>query len=310
MGSGHSGCSILLHSRIIIFGIDFQIICRQRKIKINLMGILKDLDEKEGRFLKNRFTRFFSFVNVVVLVVAGFLIVSMNNIIRGEEKDRPQISVSGEGKIFVKPDVASFSVTMITSAKRIGDAQHENSTRSTAVVDFFKQNGIQEKDIKTVSYSLQPQYQYGDTRPCLLDASYPCPIPVRTPPQIVSYEVRHSLEVKVRDLAMVDNLLEGVVGAGVNDVGSVFFTVDDEKKAMATARKLAIDDAKKKAQALSRDLGVRLKKITGFSESGGGYPMYARMGLMKVEASDMSAPSVQPGEQEVQSNVTITYELR
>lgn len=268
------------------------------------------MDEKGGDFFKNRLTLFFSLVNVLMLVVAGFLIVGMGKMLHNsEEEDRSQITVSGEGKVFVKPDIASFTVTMITSAKRIGDAQSDNSTRSTAVVDFLKQNGVAEKDIKTVNYSVQPQYQYGDTRPCLLGGSYPCPVPVYKPPQIISYEVRHSLEVKVRDLAKVDNLLEGVVGAGANDIGSVFFTVDDEKKAMVDARKLAIDDAKKKAEVLSRDLGVRLRKIVGFSESGGGYPIYAR-GLMKAEVSDMSVPSVQTGEQEVQSNVTITYELR
>ena len=269
------------------------------------MEIVKDSGEKDGYFFKKRLTLLFSLVNVLVLVVVGFFLVSTGKILQGEEKDRPQISVSGEGKVFATPDIAMFMVTIITSEKRIGEAQNNNSSRSNAVVDFLKQNGIEEKDIKTTNYSVQPQYQYGDVIRCL---RYPCPQP---PPQIVSYEVRHSLQVKVRDLNKVDDLLAGVVNAGGNEVGSVSFTIDDEKKVMAEARKKAIDNAKQKAEVLARDLGVHLKKIVGFSESGGGYPIYyAKMAGIGADSATSETPQVQPGEQEIRSNVTITYELR
>ena len=219
-----------------------------------------------------------------------------------------QISVSGEGKISVKPDIAIFYATVITYSKKVGEAQDENSRKSNAVADYLKKSGVQEKDLRTLNYSISPQYQYFSARPCTIVSC-----PPSSPPQIVSYEVRNTLEVKVRDFTKLDDLLQGVVENGANEIGSINFSVDNPKMAQAQARKKAIDDAKSKAEVLARDLGVRLVKIINFSESGSPVPIYNR----QVEALGLGggiaaspAPAVQPGEQEIQSNITITYEFR
>lgn len=214
-----------------------------------------------------------------------------------------QISVSGEGKVAVKPDVALFHAGVLTQAKKAWEAQVQNSTRSNAILGFLKTQGIEEKDVKTIGYSISPQYRYFETSGAL-----------RRPPEIISYEVRHTLEVKVRDLTKLDALLEGVVASGVNEVSAVRFGIDDEEGVRAEARKKAIDDARKRARTLARDLGVRMKRIVSFSESGEGVPIYARaseagFGVGGV-AGEASAPQVAPGEQEIRSMVTITYEFR
>lgn len=220
-----------------------------------------------------------------------------------------QISVSGEGKVGVRPDIATFMASVVTQSAKVKDAQEENARRSNDVLTFAKAQGVKEKDLKTVGYSINPQYQY-DSRPCIQTFPSPCP---QNPPRIVSYEVRSSVEIKVRDLGKVDDLLAGVVSAGANEVGSIQFSIDDEEKIKADARKLAIDDARAKAKVLAKDLSVRLGKIISFSESGGGIPIYARAFEAKGGfGEDVAAPSpqVEPGEQEIKSNVTITYEFR
>lgn len=218
-----------------------------------------------------------------------------------------QITVSGEGKVAVKPDIATFTVGVVTQAKKIKDAQLENTGRSNAILSYLREQGIPEKDTKTTNYSIYPQYQYFDTPPC-----YASPCPPRKPPEITFYQVNHTLEVKVRDLDKVDELLEGVVASGANEVGSISFTVEDEKGAQEEARKKAIGDAEAKAGVLAQDLGVRLGRIVGFSESGGPFPIYARAFEAKGGfGGDVApAPEVQPGEQEIRSTVTITYEFR
>lgn len=219
-----------------------------------------------------------------------------------------QISVQGEGKVAVRPDIAVFTAGVLTQAGKVGDAQKENTERSNAVLAFLKKQGIAEKDIKTVSYSINPQYQYFDSLPCL--GVRPCP--PRPSPEIVSYDVRHTLEVKVRDLEKVDELLEGVVAAGANEVGSISFRVDDDEAVKAEARKMAIEDAENKAKKLARDLDVRLGRVTGFFESGAGFPVFAQSlkGGFGGDVISAPAPSVEPGEQEIRSVVTITYEFR
>ena len=224
-----------------------------------------------------------------------------------------QISVTGEGKIAVRPDMATFTAGVVTNAVKVKDAQLENTRRSNAVIGFLKQKGLEEKDIKTVGYSIYPQYSYPDPCPLGLPGyeSYRCP--TDKTPKIKSYEVRHTLEIKVRDLDKTDELLDGLVTSGANEVGSVNFSVEDEEKIKVEARKKAITNAEEKAKVLAKDLGVRLGKIVSFSESGGGYPIYARA----LEAFDkgggvasVPSPQVEPGEQEVSSNVTITYEFK
>lgn len=222
-------------------------------------------------------------------------------------RETQQISVTGEGKVAMKPDIAMLNVSVVTEAKKIKGAQLDNSRLSGSVLGFLKEKEVAEKDIKSVNYSIYPQYNYYDTPVCL---AYPCP--PRRPPEVVSYQVRHTLEIKVRDLDEVDDLLDGVVSAGATEVGSVSFTVEDEEKVKQESRKKAIEDAKAKAEVLARDLGVRIGKIVGFSESGGPFPIYARTFEAKGGFGGDVAPTpeVQPGEQEVRSTVTITYEFR
>jgi len=259
---------------------------------------------------KNRLGLFVTLLTVLAAIVGVYFLVIISNAWENELQ-KPQLSISGEGKIFVRPDITMFTATVVTSAVHVKDAQDQNSLDLNKIVDFLKKQGVQEKDIKTVNYSVQPQYEYSNGRPCPIISGGVYPCPVNTPPRIVSYEVRSSLEIKVRDLNKVDDLLQGVVSSGANEVGSISFTVEDEKAAMAEARKQAIEDAQQKAAVLAHDLGVSLKKIVGFSESSGGPIYYAKA----FEASTggvagAPTPQVQAGEQEIRSNVTITYEFR
>lgn len=222
-----------------------------------------------------------------------------------------QISMNGQGKVTVRPDTAVFTASVIAQAKDAAGAQEQNSTRSETIMAFLQEQGIEKKDIKTVSYNISPQYQY-DNRPVCLGIGI---CPPQRPPEIVSYEARHTIEVKVRNLAQANSLLDGVTNAGANEVGAITFRVDDEgrKAAQAEARAKAIADAEVKAWNVARELGVRLVRISAFYESEGGMPYPIRYGgdvaMIKGGVPEAS-PSVQPGENEIISSVTISYEFR
>ena len=216
-----------------------------------------------------------------------------------------QISVSGQGKKAMKSDIAIFNVGVSVSKEKVKDTQAENNKISEEVTSFLKENGIADADLKTVGYSIYPQYQYYNTPVC---AAYSCPPP--KPPTVVSYQVTHTLEVKVRNISKVDALIDGVVTKGANELGSINFTVDDEEGVKAEARRKAIEDAQEKAEVLAKSLGVRLGRIINFSESTNGGIYYATADMAYGRGGGGGSPSVQPGEQEIQSNVVIMYEIK
>lgn len=260
----------------------------------------------------HRFAGYLIFLLILGLVLATFAFaysyfVSARN--ESGEISQRQINVSGEGKVTVRPDIATFTAAVVTQAMKVQDAQSENTRRSNEVLAFLKSSGVEEKDLKTVGYHIIPQYQF-DSRPCIQIYPSPCP---QNPPRIVSYEVRHTVEVKVRDLNKVDDLLAGVVDKGANEVSSINFRVDDEAKVLAEARKKAIEDATAKAEVLADDLDIRLTRIVAFSEGGG--PIFPRFEALGKGGDAgfggaLPTPQVEPGEQEIQSFVNIVYEFR
>src|SRR3989344_3644438 len=251
----------------------------------------------------------------VLVILAIFLMVMIDHV-SGTATSTNTVSFSGEGKIFAVPDIAMVSFSILTEAKTSKLAQDSNSEKSKKVVDFLKNQNIDEKDIKTSGYNVYPQYSYplptgrqADPVPMGTEpAMYPAPDYYPGNPKITGYQVNQSFTVKVRDLDKVSAVLDGLVTAGANQVNNLGFQIDDLEKVTDEARELAIKDAKEKASRLKKQIGIRLGKIVNFSEGGGGYPipyMLETKGL--GGGTDAEGPSIPVGENEIVVNVTITY---
>lgn len=246
-------------------------------------------------------------VITLIFAYAFYLFVSNWNEFNNIPSQR-QISVVGEGKIAVRPDVVTFTASVITNDKKVKQAQTENAKRSNAIIDYLKSNGIGEKDIKTLYYNIFPQYK---SFPVIYECEEGFSCGKNEISKIISYEVRHNLNIKVHDLEKIDDLLDGVVTNGANEISSINFEIDNEELVKIEARQKAISDAKEKAQVLAKNLGVKLKRIISFSESGSYPPIYSRYSKSSVILDESSnTPQIEAGEQEVVSNVTITYEFR
>lgn len=221
------------------------------------------------------------------------------------------ISVSGMGEVFAVPDRATFTVTVREEAKEVADAQEAATEKSNAIIDYLKGEGVEEKDIKTVSYNVNPKYEYSQG----VCTQYSCPPSKQT---LVGFEVYQSLEVKVQDPKKAGDLLSGVGGKGASEVSGLSFTIEDEDQLKTEAREMAIAEAREKADELANQLEVNVVRVVGFYEdSGGYYPYYGKGGV----ATDMAmsersvaqaapAPELPAGENKIVSNVQITYEIR
>lgn len=227
------------------------------------------------------------------VVLGGLFYISGKKI---EMRDRtvPTIVVEGQGRAFAVPDIAqaSFGVQTDTMAS-VKIAMDSLQKRMNAVLDAVKKAGIAKKDIRTEQFSLNPAYDWNNGFQ-----------------RLRGYQESETFRVKIRNLDSVGDILSAATSAGANQAGEVAFTLDDPEATAAKAREDAIAQARAKAQHLASELGMHLGRVRAFSENQAPTPVPLRMEMQAMGAGvmDKSLP-VPAGEQEVQSHVTITYEL-
>ncbi len=239
-----------------------------------------------------------------ILVVAVVIIVVGYSYAKSVEPSSFRtFEVSAEGKVTSVPDVAQFTFSVITEGGNdLAKLQKENTEKVNRAIAFVKEQGVEEKDIKTQNYDVQPRYQYNNC------SRGPCP-----PPEIVGYTVTQSVLVKVRVLNKAGALLGGVVQAGANNVSGLTFTIDDPQKVENEARAEAIAKARQKAEVVAASGKFKLGKLVSIAEGFKGGPVRIYE-VRALEAGvggggDAVAPSVEPGSQDVTVTVTLTYEI-
>lgn len=235
-------------------------------------------------------------------------------------KSYSTISVSGHGEVDAVPDIANVSFTITKEAKTVKDAQAGVAEVEKKALDFLKEQKIDIKDIKTSYASFYPKYDYkraicpasplvaSDSSGSAGVSTYFCGVGKQV---LVGYEASESITVKVRDTDKVGAIMQGLGALGVTNLSGPNFAIDKEDSLKAEARKKAINDAKKKAEILAKDLGVSLDRISSFSESDNYAPMYDRTYMAKSSIAESSAPAEIPkGQNTISSDVMITYEIR
>ena len=214
------------------------------------------------------------------------------------------ITVQGDGQATLPPDVARVSFTVDNTSATVAQAQSATTKQANAALDFVKKQGVAEKDIKTLSYDISPQYSYPN--PC--QPGMFCPDYTRTP-KITGYRVSQTIQITMRDLSKVGGLLGGLGKLEVQNVSGPAFALDDSTAGYSAARYDAIKKAQTQAKILADQLGVRLGKVVNFSEFSGRYPVIYGLGGDASE-SKSAAPDVPAGENTYNASVSITYEIR
>lgn len=248
-------------------------------------------------------------LSALIIILGAFLIVSIYQKLNTATTTNT-VSFSGQGKVFAKPDIALLEFGVLTEAATSKAAQDSNSKKSRQVTDFLKKQGIEEKNIKTTYYNIYPKYSslpvYYDERRV---QTYPTP-PVPTEPKIVGYYVNQGFQVKVRNFDKLSEVVDGLVANGVNNINNLGFSIEDPEKLRSEARALAIADAKKKADELKGEIGIRLGKIVNFYEDVYGYGLDRSGGLGGIQELPAKGPSLPSGENEIKVTVTLTYQIK
>lgn len=214
-----------------------------------------------------------------------------------QTKGEPMM-VSDTGKVTVVPDIAKVTVGIDEQGQSLKQVQDSVNKKSKALTDSLKKVGVNEKDIKTVNYSVNPEYDYQNQ-----------------PYKINGYSVSTSYEIKITDFELVNDVLVLATESGANVVGNISFEVNEEtrEKKLQEAREMAVDKAKQKAEGLAKASGIILGKIINVTESMGlDYPRpiaYAKeMSLSSGDSPEVA--NVTPGETEISVTVNLSFEIR
>lgn len=200
---------------------------------------------------------------------------------------RSTVTVLGDGRVLVQPDVATVSFGVEANGQTFAAAQADAATRMQAVIDTLIAQGVPREEIKTSRLSASPIYDPKDNT------------------VISGYRANNSVQVKLRDLDRVGGIVDAVTAAGANRVEGVTFSVDEQEAPKGQARTLAVQNARTKADQLAGLAGLRVTAVKAMEEADAtSSPVRAQPMAARAESA---APPVEPGTQEVRTQVSVTY---
>ncbi len=227
------------------------------------------------------------FLQALVITLGGCLLLAAAV---SAEPGANEISVNGEAQAVMVPDMAVIDLVVVREADTARAALDANSSAMEKVLEGLLKAGVEQRDLQTSDFSIQPRYVY----PQRSDGE---------PPKLVGYTVRNGLTVRVRDLAKLGNVIDSAVSLGVNESGSVSFTNEDPSAALALARSLAVQDALAKAATLAQAANVQLGAITAISEQS--YSPQPKMARMEAVSLAGAAPPMVAGENSYRVGVNL-----
>jgi uncharacterized protein len=204
----------------------------------------------------------------------------------------PSIRVSGESIVTAKPDRVQVDVGVMTQASQSQAAATQNAQQLETVLAALRKALGANADIRTISYSLQPNYHYSR------DGG---------PPNITGYTALNVVRVTLDDISRIGRVIDTAAQSGANQVQRVQFMLKDEQSVRAQALKDAAVKARAQADALAAALGVKVVRVLSASES---TPIVFPMQDMVMAREAAASPTpIQPGSIEMRATVTLTVEI-
>jgi hypothetical protein len=208
-----------------------------------------------------------------------------------ELKLLPQISVSGEGKIKAIPDQVFISIAVETKGTNATDVKKQNDATIEKALQFITKFKVPKSDVQTKSISLNPQYDYEKKKR--------------------NYNATQTIEILLKTITQYDGLMEGLVDAGINRINGVEFKTSKLIEYQSEARKLAMKEAKLKAEDYVFVLGQKVGKaitITDNTQNFYPQPMYA-MKTMAMDQEVATRETLAIGEINITATVNVSFLL-
>ena len=207
----------------------------------------------------------------------------------------PYIRASGEANVSAKPDQARISIGVVTQAASAQEAGTQNAKQTEAVLAQLRKALGTAGEVRTVSYSVTPNYRYPREG---------------GQPAITGYTASNTVEATVNDLALVGKAIDLATQSGANNIQQLRFTLKNEQPVRAQALRQAATEARANAEAIAGGLGLRIVRVLAVEE---GTPEVIRpMRMMAMAAGQTAGPpatQVEPGTIEIHATVSLQVEI-
>ena len=209
----------------------------------------------------------------------------------------PHVVVSGEGLVLAVPDRAWITISAESRASSPREAQKRNTDAMTPVLGKLKAAGVPADAIRTIAYDVQYEWEFVNNRRVGK-----------------GYLARNTIDVRVDNVERVGEYLEIAAGSGATSLGGIRFDLKDRAKLEREALRLAVADARGKADAAASGAGRNLDRIIRIEEATGFRPVPVDRVMVMREAAQAgdasSAPPISAGQTEIRAHVTITAVLK
>nr|WP_201279380.1 oxidative stress defense protein [Cedecea colo] len=181
----------------------------------------------------------------------------------------PHVVTSGTASVDAVPDIATLAIEVNVSAKDAASAKKQADDRVAQYLTFLQQSGVEKKDINAANLRTQPEYDY------LKDGKT----------QLKGYRAVRQVEVTLRKLDKMNELLDGALKAGLNEIRSVSLGVAHPEAYKDKARKAAIDDAIHQAKLLAEGFESKLGPVYSVRYHVSNYQPAPMVRMMKADAA-------------------------
>jgi uncharacterized protein len=245
---------------------------------------------------------FFSMNNTLSAVVIGLALIiaawiigqNINHTATVNMGGQNALAVSGDGKVFAKPDTFLLTIMAEEKSKTTKDGFAKVNAKIGLLQKLMKDNNIAEKDIQSVNININPNYIYDNSKT-----------------SIDGFIATHGLAIKIRNLDSIDTILSGVSAVDGVRIQSTGYDIDEKTALYRDARDLAIAKAKQKAEDMAKASGITLGKVMSISESQNYTPIYANQFMMKsMDSVQTEGGGVSAGQLEISTTVNISYEIK
>ncbi len=204
------------------------------------------------------------------------------------------ITVVGEGKVDVEPDVAYLNLGVVVTRDTVREASDANQEQIDAVIEAVKAAGVAEEDIQTSNFSVNVN-NYGPNG-IMPEAEW-------------TYQVSNNVNVTIRDLDNVSNVLDTAIEAGANNIYGVNFALQDSDAAQSEARAAAVADAQARAEDLAQLTGLGVGDVVAISEVIGSQPVYGSFRENAMGMGGGGGTPIQPGQLNLTMQLQVVYAI-